>query len=96
MRESTVEKSLVRCVEDKGGIAYKFVSPNLNGVPDRLILLPLPKHLRDEVSKYFFFVECKAPGKKPRASQVREIARICKLGYQVAVLDRELSRKGNV
>lgn len=94
MRESKVENSLVRCIEDKGGIAYKFVSPNRNGVPDRLILLPLPKHLRDEVSRYLFFVECKAPGKKPRTSQVREIKKIRELGYSVTVLDRELSRKG--
>lgn len=54
MREKTVEQKLVRAVKDMGGIATKFVSPGLDGVPDRLILLPGSK---------VGFVECKAPGK---------------------------------
>ena len=38
MREKTVEQKLMRAVKDMGGIAPKFVSPGLDGVPDRLIL----------------------------------------------------------
>lgn len=33
------------------------------------------------------FTECKAPKKKPRPGQQREIARIRKLGYRVDVVD---------
>ena len=40
MRERNIESSLVAEVRRRGGIAPKFVSPGLDGVPDRLILLP--------------------------------------------------------
>ena len=40
MREKEVEQSLVLAVKKKGGLALKFVSPGLSGVPDRLILMP--------------------------------------------------------
>lgn len=87
MKESKVEKSLVQSVTDKGGIAYKFVSPNHIGVPDRLVLLPLPDLLRKLLGKYMYFVECKAPGQKARSTQKREHAKIEKLGYKVHLLD---------
>ena len=38
MRESTIEHRLVTEVKKRGGIAPKFVSPGLDGVPDRLVL----------------------------------------------------------
>lgn len=44
----------------------------------------LAQHL---VSTAIHFTECKAPGKKPRPGQAREIARIRALGYRVAVVD---------
>ena len=53
MREKTVEQKLVAAVRHMGGIAPKFVSPGLDGMPDRLILLPGGR---------VGFVECKAPG----------------------------------
>ena len=40
MRESEIEKRLKNAVKMRGGLALKFVSPNFNGVPDRLLLLP--------------------------------------------------------
>ena len=40
MREKEIEKMLVNAVKINGGLALKFVSPNFNGMPDRLILLP--------------------------------------------------------
>ena len=39
MREKEVERKLVQKVKAMGGLAPKFVSPGLNGVPDRIILL---------------------------------------------------------
>lgn len=38
MKESQIEKSLVKRVRDCGGLCYKFVSPNNPGVPDRIII----------------------------------------------------------
>ena len=40
MREKEVERKLVRAVRDAGGLALKFVSPGMAGVPDRLLLFP--------------------------------------------------------
>ena len=62
MREKNIESKLVKAVKEKGGIAPKFVSPGLDGVPDRLVLLPGGK---------IAFIELKATGKKLRPLQVR-------------------------
>lgn len=78
VREDVIERHLVNEVKKAGGIAYKFVSPGRRAVPDRLVLLPGGKVI---------FVECKAPGEKPRPDQLREHARLFALGHQVVVLD---------
>ena len=54
MRESAIEKALVKEAKSRGGMAVKFVSPGFDGVPDRLVLLPGGKCA---------FVELKASGK---------------------------------
>ncbi|EAA3705462.1 VRR-NUC domain-containing protein [Salmonella enterica subsp. enterica serovar Newport] len=77
-RESLIEKHLVTEVKRAGGVAYKFVSPGRRSVPDRIVLLPGGR---------IFFVECKAPGKAPRADQQREHERLRALGFTVVVLD---------
>lgn len=79
MREKTVEQKLVAAVRRMGGIAPKFVSPGLDGVPDRLILLPGGK---------VGFVECKAPGKQLRPLQVHRKKQLEGLGFLVYCLDR--------
>ena len=60
--EKIIEQKLVRAVKMMGGLAPKFVSPGLNGVPDRIVLLPGAK---------LAFVELKADGKKLRPLQVK-------------------------
>lgn len=40
MLEKQVEARLVKRVKDKGGVAYKFVSPAHRGVSDRVIVMP--------------------------------------------------------
>ena len=40
MRESAIEARLVREVKKRGGLCYKFVSPNNPGVPDRIVITP--------------------------------------------------------
>lgn len=77
MRESTVEKALVKAARDRGGIAYKFRSLNRPSVPDRIVLL------RGRMA----FVECKAPGEKPTKAQLREHARLGALGFKVLIID---------
>ena len=60
------------------GIALKFVSPGLDGMPDRLVLLPMGR---------IAFVEVKSPGKKPRPLQLARHELLRKLGFKVFVLD---------
>ena len=60
LRESLIERKLVIEVKKRGGLAVKFVSPGLDGVPDRLVLLPMGR---------IAFVEVKRHGEKPRPLQ---------------------------
>ncbi|MBE5250979.1 VRR-NUC domain-containing protein [Mixta mediterraneensis] len=78
IRESTIEKHLVAGVKKAGGIAYKFLSPGRRAGPDRVVLLPGGRAV---------FVECKAPGEKPRPEQLREHERLRARGFTVVVLD---------
>lgn len=78
MREKTVEGKLTNAVRMMGGIAFKFVSPGFDGVPDRLVLLPQGK---------MAFIELKAPGKKLRPLQVRRKNQIGGLGFRVYCID---------
>ncbi len=78
MREKTVEEKLVRTVRMMDGLAPKFVSPGMDGMPDRLILLP---------GGMMAFAELKAPGKKPRPLQLRRKRQLEALGFRVYVID---------
>lgn len=78
MTEKNIESKLVKAVKERGGICPKFVSPGLAGVPDRIVLLP---HGR------IAFVEVKAPGKKPRALQIKRHRTLRYLGFHVYVLN---------
>ncbi|MDE1486756.1 VRR-NUC domain-containing protein [Xenorhabdus bovienii] len=78
IRESVIENHLVKEIKKAGGIAYKFVSPGRRSVPDRICVLPGGRVV---------FVECKAPGEKPRPDQLREHEKLRALGCEVVVLD---------
>ena len=78
MREKQIEQTLVRAVKRCGGLCPKWVSPGLDGVPDRIILLPDGKAA---------FAEQKAPGEKPRPLQAARILRLRALGFRVYVID---------
>lgn len=79
MREKTVESKLVKAVKSMGGLAPKFTSPGLDGVPDRLVLLPGGK---------MAFIELKAPDKNLRPLQVRRKKQLESLGFLVYCMDR--------
>lgn len=91
MAESSIEKYLVRQVERNGGTCEKFVSPEKNNVPDRLITWPMtPMEL----------VEVKDEGKRPRPGQLRDHARRRAMGVKVTVVDSKADvdrycRRGN-
>ena len=78
MREKYVEQRLIKAVRQSGGLALKFVSPGVNGVPDRLLLF-----MGGKVA----FAEIKAPGQKPRPLQVHRMEQLRKLGFKVFVID---------
>ena len=78
MRERDVERRLVQAVRAAGGLALKFVSPGMAGVPDRIILFPGGRAA---------FCEVKAPGRKPRPLQRRRMEQLRSLGFQVYVID---------
>ena len=78
MLESTVERHLREEAKKRKGMALKFVSPGMNGVPDRIVLMPDGK---------MAFVELKAPGKKPRPLRLKRKRMLERLGFPVYVVD---------
>lgn len=78
MRESEIEAALKKAAKKRNGVAFKFVSPGLSGVPDRLVLLPIGK---------IGFIELKAPGKKLRKLQEKRKRQLEALGFLVFCLD---------
>ena len=80
MREKVIEQKLAQAVKKVGGLAIKFTSPGLDGMPDRLVILP---------ESHIAFVEVKAPGLKPRPLQLKRHELLRRLGCRVFVLDDE-------
>jgi hypothetical protein len=78
MREKSIESKLTAEIRRLGGLAPKFVSPGLDGVPDRLILLPGGR---------VAFAELKAPGKTLRPLQAVRKRQLEALGFRVFVID---------
>jgi len=60
MLESKVENYFQQQIRLCGGVTLKFTSPSMRGVPDQIALHNGSTH----------FVELKAPGGKPRESQI--------------------------
>ena len=78
MREKQVEQKLVKAVKSHDGICPKLVSPGMDGMPDRMVLLPGCR---------IGFVEVKAPGQKPRPLQEQRHRILRKLVFPVFVMD---------
>ena len=77
MKESEIEKVLVREVKRIGGAAYKWVSPGNNGVPDRIVIFPGRRPV---------FVELKTCKGRMTVLQEAQIEKLEKLGQEVAVV----------
>ena len=78
MQEKYIEQKLVAAVKSMGGMAPKFVSPGIDGMPDRIVLRPMGR---------IAFVECKATGKKMRPLQNKRKKQLEALGFLVYCLD---------
>jgi hypothetical protein len=98
MRESDIENYLVKRVKAMGGEVRKVQWIGRVGAPDRLVMLPLSfKPMQPLAPDAMVFEECiaaktiwvelKAPGAKPRPSQLREHDRMRAMGQHVVVID---------
>jgi len=88
MRESTIEKYLVKRVKALGGEVRKVQWIGRRGAPDRLVMLPTvaaPKP--GMLIRQTIWVELKAPGKEAEPHQLREHKRMRKTGQYVVVID---------
>jgi len=84
VKEKILERRLVLAVKKAGGVCPKFISPGLDGMPDRLILLPGGR---------IAFAEVKRHGEKPRPLQAARHGVLRRLGFAVYVLDDEAQIK---
>lgn len=78
MTENTVEGYLRKRVRAAGGKCYKFICPGHVGAPDRLCIFPPGR---------IYFIETKAPGGKPRPTQLMFHRELAELGVTVRVID---------
>lgn len=76
--EQHVERHLVKRVKAVGGEVRKVRWVGRNGAPDRVAFLP------DGTT---WWVELKAPGKKPTPAQLREHTRLRRMKQIVVVID---------
>ena len=77
MRESEIEKKVSDYAKAKGWLVYKFVSPSQRGVPDKIFI----------GGGEIFFVEFKAPGKKPTKLQDKIFSKIRGELFEVYIVD---------
>lgn len=78
MLERKIESELGRAVKALGGLYWKFVSPGMSGVPDRIVALPGGRTL---------YVELKRPGEQPRPLQLKRHQELRDRGHRVYVID---------
>jgi hypothetical protein len=87
MRESDIERHLVKRVQQLGGEVRKVKWIGRSGAPDRLVMLPLPEGVAWVFPSHTIWVELKAPRKKPTVVQLREHERMRAMGQRVVVID---------
>ena len=87
-RESAIEKADRKRHAADGNQMLKFVSPGLVGVPDDILLKPIPPEHQELVARYFRFVEYKKPKGPKRSTQLRRHKELRDLGFAVDVIDQ--------
>lgn len=76
-KENRVEQLLCSGVKELGGKTFKFISPGMAGVPDRIVIMP---------GGIVHFVELKSDDGRPSRQQKRRISQLGKLGVTALVL----------
>ena len=76
--EKDIERKVCEYARSRSFLVYKFVSPQIIGVPDRIFISP---------AGVLTFIEFKRPGETTRSSQDREIARLRKHNQRVYIID---------
>ena len=79
MRENEIERRLAVSVKKMGGMAVKFTSPGLDGVPDRIVLLP---------GRKIAFVDLHIGTGRLLTLQIKRMRQLECLGFPVYVVDR--------
>ncbi|HEC2192608.1 TPA: VRR-NUC domain-containing protein [Staphylococcus delphini] len=77
MRESNIEKYLVREVKKQNGLCLKWVAPGTRGVPDRIVIMPKGKT---------YYVEMKQPKGRTDPLQKYMHKQLEDRGHQVFIL----------
>lgn len=78
--EKRIETSLVKGIEKKGGWCLKFLPFLVNGLPDRICLLP---------GGVIKFVETKTKGDRPRKIQTVVHNKLKALGFEVYIISED-------
>lgn len=81
MKESVIERYLVKQVKRYGGETRKVKFVGHDGAPDRMVMLP-----NDHLLAPIVWVELKSPTGRLRPAQIREHARMRALGQLVYVI----------
>jgi len=88
MRESEIEKYLVKKVKALGGEVRKVKWIGRRGAPDRLVMFPVTNQkFIDGMWGTALWVELKATGEVPEPHQLREHVRMRRVGQRVVVID---------
>lgn len=77
IRERDIEKAFTAQVKAAGGEIRKLKWLGRKGAPDRVLM----------INSHVWWIEFKAPGKKPSAQQRSEHRRMRKMGMRVLVID---------
>ena len=86
--ERDIEKRLVQRAKELGGEVRKVKWIGRSGAPDRLVMLPSRYDAQpSDDPGITIWVELKAPGVPAKAHQLREHARMRKMGQRVEVID---------
>lgn len=76
--ESAIEKTVCNYSEKQGMVQRKYKTPGMRNAPDRIFFASFG---------VVFFIEFKAPKKKPRKGQIREAEKLRALGQDVYFVD---------
>ena len=77
MLEKETERRMCELIKKRGGLTYKFTSPNNPGVPDRIVITPAGE---------VWFVELKQPAGRMAKLQKWQKSELEKRGANVRVI----------